>query len=187
MTERPTLETVRLILRPFTLADAPEVQRLTSDREIASTTLSIAHPYEDGMAERWISSHQAKFEQGTQIHFAITRRTDGAVMGNVLLYLTPAHQRAELGYWIGQPYWNQGYTSEAAEAVLAYAFTTLDLHRVVAEHLTRNPASGRVMEKIGMTHEGTLHHHTQKWGVFEDVAVYGILQTEWANRPAGAC
>ncbi len=183
MTERPMLETARLILRPFTLADAPEVQRLANNREIAATTLSIAHPYEDGMAERWISSHQAKFEQGTQIHFAITRRMDGALLGNILLYLTPRHQQAELGYWIGQPYWNEGYTSEAAEAVLAYAFTVLDLHRVVAHHLTRNPASGRVLQKIGMTYEGTLRQHILKWDVFEDSAVYGILQDEWANRP----
>jgi ribosomal-protein-alanine N-acetyltransferase len=186
MLERPTLETARLILRPFTLADAPEVQRLASDRAIASTTLSIAHPYEAGMAERWISGQQAKFERGTQIHFAITRRADGALLGDILLYPTPAHRRAELGYWLGTPYWGQGYTSEAAAAVLDYAFTVLDLHRVFAEHLTRNPASGRVLQKIGMTYEGTLRHHTLKWDIFEDVAVYGILHDEWlarADRP----
>ncbi len=182
MTERPTLETARLILRPFTLADAPEVQRLAGAREIASTTLNVPHPYEAGMAERWINSHQAAFEQGTQYSFALTRRADDALLGAIGLHHTPAHRHAELGYWIGIPYWNQGYTSEAAEAVLGYAFTVLDLHRVFAEHLTRNPASGRVMQKIGMTHEGTLRQHIQKWGVFEDVAVYGILQEEWAAR-----
>jgi RimJ/RimL family protein N-acetyltransferase len=182
MADRPTLETARLILRPFTLADAPEVQRLASDRAIASTILSIAHPYEDGMAERWISSHQAKWERGAQLHLAITRRADRALLGNVLLYLTAAHRHAELGYWLGRPYWGHGYTSEAAAAMLAYAFTVLDLHRVFAEHMTRNPASGRVLQKIGMTNEGTLRQHTLKWGVFEDVAVYGILRDEWAAR-----
>jgi RimJ/RimL family protein N-acetyltransferase len=179
MPERPTLETARLILRPFTLADAPEVKRLAGDRAIASTTLSIAHPYEVGMAERWISVHQAAFEQGTQYSFAITRRADGALLGAIGLHPNPAHRRAELGYWIGVPYWNQGYTSEAAEAVLGYAFTTLGLHRVFAQHVTRNPASGRVMQKIGMTYEGTLRHHTLKWDVFEDIAIYGILQQDW--------
>jgi len=185
MTERPTLETIRLILRPFTLADAPEVQRLAGDRAIASTTLSIAHPYEDGMAERWISRHQDAFEQGTQYSFAITRRVDGALLGAIGLHPTPAHRHAELGYWIGVPYWNQGYTSEAAAAVLGYAFTVLRLHRVFAKHVTRNPASGRVMQKIGMTYEGTLRGHTLKWDVFEDVAVYGILAGEWAESNNG--
>jgi RimJ/RimL family protein N-acetyltransferase len=184
MTERPTLETERLLLRPFTLADAPAVQRLAGDRDIASTTLSIAHPYEDGMAERWISGLPDKWARGTQLHFALERRADGALLGDVLLYPTFAHRRAELGYWLGKPYWGHGYTSEAAAAVLAYAFTVLDLHRVFAEHMTRNPASGRVLQKIGMTYEGTMRHHTLKWGVFEDVAVYGILRDEWDARAA---
>jgi RimJ/RimL family protein N-acetyltransferase len=179
MPERPTLETARLILRPFTLADAPEVQRLAGDRAIASTTLNIPHPYPAGTAERWISTHQERFELGTQISFAITRRADGALLGAIGLHPTPAHRHAEMGYWIGTPYWNQGYTSEAAAAALGYAFTVMALHRVFAEHLTRNPASGRVMQKIGMSYEGTLRGHTLKWDVFEDVAVYGILRDEW--------
>lgn len=178
-TERPTLETARLILRPFTLADAPDVQRLAGDRAVASTTQNIPHPYEDGMAERWISTHQEAFERGTQISFAITRRADGALLGGIGLHPNPAHRHAEMGYWIGTPYWNQGYTSEAAAAARDYAFTVLDLHRVFARHLTRNPASGRVMQKIGMTYEGTLRQHSLKWDVFEDIAVYGILRDEW--------
>src|SRR5689334_18744528 len=135
MTERPTLETERLILRPFALADAPEVQRLAGDRDVASNTLSLAHTYEDGMTERWIRGLAEKWERGTQLHFALERRTDGALLGDVLLYPTPAHRRAELGYWLGKPYWGHSYTTEAAAAVLAYAFTVLDLHRVFAEHM----------------------------------------------------
>jgi len=61
MKESPTLETTRLILRPFTVADAPDVQRLAGDREIASSTLNVPHPYEDGMAEQWIGTHQEKY------------------------------------------------------------------------------------------------------------------------------
>jgi len=184
MTERPTLETARLILRPFTLADAPAVQRLASDREIAATTMSIAHPYPADGAERWINTHQERFEHGENVFFAITRRADGALLGSIGLGPRPAHQRAEMGYWLGREYWNQGYTSEAAAAVLGYGFTTLGLHRIFAEHMTHNPASGRIMQKIGMTYEGTLRQHMQKWGAFVDVAVYGILREEWAAQSA---
>src|SRR5689334_13878062 len=122
MAERPTLETARLILRPFTLADAPEVARLAADRDIASTTLSIPHPYPEGTAERWIERHQENFEQGHFVNFAIVRRADQALVGAIGLGFHPNDDRAEMGYWVGKPYWNQGYTTEAAEAVLGYGF-----------------------------------------------------------------
>ena len=95
------------------------------------------------------------------------------------LVLRREHNRAELGYWIGVPYWNHGYATEAASTVLRYAFETMDLHRVYAFHFTTNPASGRVLEKIGMTHEGTRRGHTLKWGEYLDNEAYGILRDEW--------
>ena len=82
MERRPTLEADRLILRPFTLADAPDVQRLAGDKAIAATTLNIPHPYEDGVAENWIESHQEKFEKGQLVNFAITLRANGPSIGS---------------------------------------------------------------------------------------------------------
>lgn len=179
MAERPTLETARLILRPFTLADAPEVQRLAGEREVASTTRNIPHPYADGMAEAWIQTHQALFEQGTLVNFAIVQRTDDVLIGGISLHIQAHDAHAELGYWIGKPYWNHGYCTEAAQAVVHYGFAVLELHRLHASYLTRNPASGRVMQKLGMTYEGCLRQHVNKWEVFEDVVVYGILRSEY--------
>ncbi len=182
MKERPTLETARLLLRPFTVADASEVQRLAGDREIAATTLHVPHPYEDGMAEQWIGTHQEKYERGELVNFAIVRRADNALMGTIGLRITPQHAHAELGYWLGTPYWNAGYCTEAAHAVVAYGFEVLGLYRIHASHMTRNPASGRVMQKIGMRYEGCLRQHVNKWEVFEDLAVYGILQSEYVSH-----
>ena len=140
MGQRPTLETQRLVLRPFQLADAPDVQRLAGSRDIASTTLNIPHPYEDGMAEEWISKHQETFEQGRGVTFAITSRSGGQLIGAIsLMGISPGHQ-AELGYWVGTPYWNQGFCSEASRAVVRYSFQVLGLNRIHACHLTRNPA-----------------------------------------------
>jgi ribosomal-protein-alanine N-acetyltransferase len=182
MKERPTLETTRLILRPFTVADAPDVQRLAGDREIASTTLNVPHPYEDGMAEQWIGTHQAKYERGELVNFAIVRRADNALIGAIGLQINQQHTHAELGYWIGKPYWNAGYCTEAAQAVVGYGFEVLGLHRIHASYLTRNPASGRVMQKLGMLNEGCLRQHVNKWEVFEDLAIYGILKSEYVSH-----
>lgn len=167
------------MLRPFEMADAPEVQRLAGDRAIADTTQRIPHPYLEGMAEVWISQHAETFAEGTGVTFAITQKSDGALLGAASLTdLSKSHQAA-LGYWIGKPYWNHGYCTEAAGAVLRYAFLALGLIRVHSCHLRRNPASGRVMQKLSMKHEGCQRQHVEKWGKFEDLELYGILNHEW--------
>jgi [ribosomal protein S5]-alanine N-acetyltransferase len=178
MRELPRLKTERLLLRPFTLADAKDVQRLAGDRDIASTTASIPHPYDDGVAEQWIAMHQQRFEEGTWLNLAITCDPEGALVGALGLRFEPEHDRAELGYWIGKPYWGRGYATEAARALVQYGFDTLGLHRIYARHLTRNPASGRVLQKIGMTHEGHRRQHEKKWGICEDEELYGMLKND---------
>ncbi len=151
MATQPELRTGRLVLRPFTLADAPTVQRLAGDRDIASNTLNVPHPYEDGMAKAWISTHQQQFQDGDLVNFAIVLQRDGALIGAIsLMEINRQHENTELGYWIGKPYWNNGYCTEAARAVVRYGFSVLGLHRIHSVHLGRNPASGRVMKKAGM-------------------------------------
>lgn len=171
----PTLTTGRLVLRPYTLADASEVQRLAGAREIAATTLQMPHPYPDGLAESWIGTHAEAWEARRTLTLAVTLREAGTLIGTVGLALVMEDRRAEMGYWIGVPWWNRGYATEAARAVLDFGFGTLGLHRIMARHLARNPSSGRVMEKLGMTKEGVLRHHVLKWGEFEDLVVYAVL------------
>jgi ribosomal-protein-alanine N-acetyltransferase len=179
MKEIPQLETARLILRPFGNADAADVMRLAGDRAIADTTLNIPHPYKEGMAEEWISKHQDAFDKDQGVTFAITRKSDGILVGAIsLMGMAKGHQ-AELGYWIGKPHWNQGYCTEAGRALLRYAFSDLALVRVHSCHITRNPASGRVMQKIGMQNEGCRRHHVRKWDKTEDLELYGVLKQEW--------
>src|SRR3989441_12132051 len=119
MKERPTLEATRLILRPFTLGDARDVQRLAGDREIASTTLNVPHPYANGMAEQWIGTHQEKYERGELVNFAIGLRVDNALLGAIGLRIDQQHTHAELGYWLGKPYLERGYLTQAAHAAAA--------------------------------------------------------------------
>lgn len=175
----PRLRTDRLLLRPFELADAPDVQRLAGDRSIADTTLNIPHPYEDGMAENWIKGHREKMEKGEVLNLAVTLAETGKLIGAVGLVLDPRFESAELGYWIGRPYWGRGYATEAARAPVHYGFTTLGLNRIQARHMSRNPASGRVMEKLGMKYEGCLRQYVKKWDVFEDMKMYSVLKSEY--------
>ena len=189
MSEIPILITDRLILRPFKLNDAAEVRRLAGDRSIADTTLNVPHPYEDGMAEKWISTHAETFAGRNGVTFAITHAPDDALVGAIgLMGMAKEGHQAELGYWVGRPFWARGYCTEAGRAVLRYAFSDLGLLRVHATHMTRNPASGRVMQKLGMRHEGTRRQHAKKWDKLEDVEIYGILKDDWietTNNPGG--
>ncbi len=179
MKQRPTLHTERLILRPFESSDAGDVQRLAGDFEIADTTLNVPHPYEDGMAEDWIATHQPQFEAGALCAFAITSAETGELIGAIGLRINANFNRAELGYWIGRPYWNNGYCTEAAHAMLEYGFIELGLNRIYATHLTRNPASGQVLRKVGMAYEGRARQHVKKWDTYEDLELYSILASEW--------
>ncbi len=88
------------------------------------------------------------------------------------------HRHAELGYWIGVPYWGNGYATEAATAMVKYGFGTLGLHRIFAGHFTNNPASAGVLRKIGMRHEGCQRAHILKWGKFLDLEMYGMLASD---------
>ncbi|MCP4902369.1 MAG: GNAT family N-acetyltransferase [bacterium] len=179
----PRVETERLILRGFEKSDASDAQRLAGDRAIADTTAQIPHPYEDGMAEQWISSHAEDFSNGVAVHFAIELAVTNELIGAIsLMNIDALHSRAELGYWVGKSYWNNGFCTEATRAVVQHAFDVLRLNRVYAQHLTRNPASGAVLVKAGMRREGLLRQHLCKWGVFEDVEVYAILNP---NKPQG--
>jgi [ribosomal protein S5]-alanine N-acetyltransferase len=177
MTVQPVLTTDRLVLRPFCAADARAVQEFVGKREIASTTLNIPHPYEDGMAEAWIAKHEPAWQRGELATFAITEASEGLV-GAIGLVIESAHQRAEAGYWIGLPFWGRGYATEALSALIAFGFTQLNLNRIHASHFTRNPASGRVMVKAGMSYEGCFRQHVLKWGRFEDLSKYAILRSE---------
>lgn len=184
MRTAPPLLTERLVLRSFTLEDAPDIQRLAGDYDIAKMLIAMPHPYEDGMAEEFLHKSAEAFKKGESLNFAITHKTDKHFIGGVELRLDKENESGELGYWIAKPYWNSGYATEAARAVIAYGFEVLKLNRIHAFHFKRNPASGRVLEKIGMQYEGCARQHIKKWGNFEDRIGYGILKVDFDPKVA---
>lgn len=184
MKQMPVLTTERLILRLFTLKDCKTVQTLAGEKDIAKTTLTIPHPYKDGMAKQWITSHKKKFVKGELVCLAITEKDDKNVIGAISLTVNTKHNRAELGYWVGKKYWRKGYCTEAAHAIIHYGFHSLKLNRIYATHFILNKASGRVMQKVGMIREGLLKQHVLKWGTYIDLVQYGILQDDY-NKARG--
>ena len=178
------IRTDRLLLRPLEMSDAPAIQLLAGDRDVATTTRDIPHPYEDGMAEKWIKSCEKKTVSGELINFAITLNADSSFLGAIGIHPDDTGSQVELGYWVGKPYWNQGYATEAVTAVVRHCFTNLELDRVYAAHFTRNPSSGRVMQKAGMLYEGSQLGPTVKWGIVENLELYGVTRTQFEQRPS---
>lgn len=178
----PTIEAERLVLRPIQPEDAGDIQRLAGEFAIADTTLNMPHPYEEGMAEEWIARQQKSIASGETINWGIRLRETDELIGVISLeQISLRHRNAVTGYWIATGHWGRGYATEALKAVLGFAFETLDLNKVHCEHFTRNPASGRVMRKAGMRHEGTRRAHVERWGKFEDLELYGILKSDWST------
>jgi [ribosomal protein S5]-alanine N-acetyltransferase len=176
----PTLTTTRLTLRPFTLEDAPRVQELAGDARLSTTTLNVPHPYPDGAAEVWISMHSAFALNGTEFAWAITLLESNELLGALSLMpkISVHSNSAELGYWLGVPYWGAGLMTEAVQAVINWGFETLELHCIFARAFTRNPASARVMKKAGMRFEGISRGRMLKDNVYEDLTNYSILRTD---------
>jgi RimJ/RimL family protein N-acetyltransferase len=179
--KEPVLETTRLVLRPLQLDDAPMLAKLAGRREIADTTLSIPHPYSQEQARKWLETQIRPGGTSHEIVFAITLKENGHLIGTMgLREIDQEHSQAELGFWVGVEFWRKGYATEASAAVLRYGFEELKLNRIYAHYMTRNPASGRVLEKIGMKREGLLRQRVKKWGVFEDVILLAILREDRA-------
>jgi len=170
---QPTLHTARLALRPFTLDDAADLQRLAGNPEISNTSIWFSL----GSEKQWIGEHPAWFKDGAAIHYAVT--IDAVLCGYLGLSLSLVHRFGDLGFWIDPQQWNKGYATDACTALLIYGFSAFDLHRITAGHFSRNSASGRVMQKLGMAHEGTLRQHIFKDAHFEDLEIYGLLADEW--------
>lgn len=178
---QPVLETARLQLRATQPSDARRIQELAGAREIADTTLLIPHPYTDGLAEKWIDTLARDWKDARLAGYAIVPRETEVMVGVIALKLDPEYARAELGYWIGVPFWGMGYATEAGRAILRFGFDELRLNRIFAFHFSRNPRSGRVLEKLGFRHEGCLREHVKRWDRFEDLECRAILRRDWSG------
>jgi ribosomal-protein-alanine N-acetyltransferase len=173
--KQPDLTTDRLLLRAFKLSDAIEVQKLSGNYNVSKTTLNIPYPYKSGMAETWIGTHLENWNNRTVLTYAIISIQTNQLLGAIGLVKIDGLQ-GELGYWLGEPYWDKGYGTEAAKAIIQFSFEKLRLRLITAEHLISNPASGKVMQKAGMYHVETTKK-PDRYGKLADLDIYEIRKT----------
>ncbi|TDC22594.1 GNAT family N-acetyltransferase [Kribbella albertanoniae] len=173
----PTLTTDRLRLRPFEDTDASGLFALHSDAAVLRYWDSPAWS-EPARAERFIAACRQMADEGTGARLAV--ESDSTFLGwcSVTRW-NPEFRSAALGYCYNEAAWGHGYGTEAARALLGWAFDAMDLNRVQAEADTRNAASGRVLEKLGFVREGTLREDCVVNGEVSDSWVYGLLRREW--------
>ncbi len=180
MTEPTELRTERLLLRPHSLTDVNDVYAYAKD-ETWGRFLSVPVPYAYRDAEEFVARVVLRDWDKTP-SFAIT--LDEEVIGGIGLEVNSESAIGSLQYSLARSHWNKGLMTEAAQAVTDWGFETFDLARVFSWADVRNTGSWGVMEKLGMTREGTLRGHHVIRGERIDFYYYGILRDEWAQRRA---
>ena len=177
-----TLHTPRLTLRFLRQADGPALFAMFSHPEVARYMSEPAWTA-PSQADQYLISAQEGYRTGEVLQLGIERQADQALVGVAdLFHLHPTSRRGEIGYALGRPYWGKGYMHEALQALVRYAFETLDLNRLEADIDPRNSASAKSLERLGFRKEG---HMPERWIVGDEVSDtdwYGLLRGEWRKR-----
>lgn len=180
------LETKRLLLKPYEQEFADAIYSVVSQAEIADTMITIPHPYPKTLVNKWIAYLQLSAKQGTAFEFAVFLKEDPEkYIGNCgLVSISSSHQKAEIAYFIDKNEWGKGYATEVASFMLSYGFEVLGLERIYGHCMSRNPASRKVMEKVGLQFEGTLRHDIKKGEDFEDLDLLGMTRFDYEKLNA---
>jgi RimJ/RimL family protein N-acetyltransferase len=173
------LTTERLRLSALTEADIPLIVRYANNNNVARYTANIPHPYGEKDAVFWLNMAAEGLKGKNHFIFALRDKETSAFMGGMGLRVHTGFNRAELGYWLAEPFWGQGFTTEAATAVIRFGFEELKLRKIKARHIVINGGSGKVMLRNGMQQEGLLRQEMARDGGVHDVKVYGLLAEEF--------
>lgn len=175
------LLTRRLRLRPPDLRDAPVIAALAGDRDVAATTARIPHPYTEDDARQLIGTvlGQSAKDDYFEVVRAIVVVETGTLAGMTGARVTRPHRHAEIGYWIGKPYWGNGYASEAVEGLLGMLLSEVpEIEKYFGRVFAGNPRSSRILERLGFRLEGTLRSQFMKEGELKDMEFWGALAGE---------
>lgn len=181
MPNSPTITTPRLLLRQSQMEDVPYIVKYADNQNISDKVLNLPYPYLEEHAHGWIKMAAVGFESKVNYIFAIHHLEKDHFIGGIGLHLDESKTNAELGYWIAEPFWNMGIASEAGKAILQFGFENLGLQKIYASHFLFNPASERVLQKIGMQFQKVLMEHHMKNGKLEDVGYYELTLKNWES------
>ena len=152
----PTLYTPRLILRKIEVEDLSALVKYANNKKISDHIVNIPYPYREPDAAFRISFVVQGFKQKVRYVFAIIHKERGELIGEISLHLLDQqNQHAQLAYWVGEPFWNQGIATEAAQAITRFGFEQLDMALIYADCHPDNSASEKVMRNIGMIQQAT--------------------------------
>ncbi|OOR20574.1 GNAT family N-acetyltransferase [Bacillus cereus] len=172
------LESERLCIEPFNNDDAFRIKELANDKELADI-LGLPHPYELKFAQEWVDMQPELIRRGVEYPLAIIFKESSEIVGTITLRIDKGNNRGELGYWIGQDYWGQGFATEAVNRMIHFGFIEIGLNKIWASAISKNRSSIKVLEKSGLRKEGTLRQNRLLLNTYEDVDVYGLLKTEY--------
>ena len=175
----PSLQTARLLLRPFAESDAEAIYALQSNARVLRYWDSPPWT-ERSRADGFIAACRKMEEDESGARFAIETRDESAFVGWCSMFRwNPVYRSLGIGYCFDEPAWGKGYATEAVRSMLQWAYGTLDLNRVEAELDTRNAASARVLEKLGFEREGLRREDCIVSGEVSDSWIYGLLRRDW--------
>lgn len=167
-----------MVIRKLGVGDAADIFAISRNPAVSRYVLWDTHKSIID-SRSMIRGVQRAYRLGEPASLAIELKETGRVIGTIsFIWIEYEHGSAELGYSLGQPYWGNGYMTEALDAMLDFAFDTLHLNRVEAQFDVRNAASGRVMQKVGMKKEGVLRQRMYNKGEYIDVEIWSILASE---------
>ncbi|GAB4357348.1 MAG: GNAT family N-acetyltransferase [Kiloniellaceae bacterium] len=180
-----SLETDRLVLRPFAPEDAAAVPAFAGRWEVAHMTARIPHPYPADAAAVWIAGHAAARAEGSEFTFAVTLKEGGEVIGAASLRRSEPGN-FELGYVLAPEAWGRGLATEAARALVVYGFEKLGAEALTSGHFTDNPASGRVLEKAGFRANGIARQWSEARQEFVDSNRFLLTRRTWEGARQAA-
>lgn len=175
----PSLFTARLHLRAMNAGDVSNIQYHINTEAVCNNLSYTPHPYTMEMAENWMRNVNAGMANGNCRYWSMCDRSNEQFIGSMGLSLYRDQEGAEMHYWLGEPFWNNGYCTEAAKRVIIYVFEDLKLHRLQITHRENNIGSRRVIEKCGFVREGCMRDYLKRFGKFENVISYSMLNGEF--------
>jgi ribosomal-protein-alanine N-acetyltransferase len=176
----PMIETQGLILRKIEMNDANRMfEYIFSDHRVMDNLIKGPHQSITETINR-LTEITNQYVSEKFCYWGIVVKETGELIGTIDLFnINEDTENCEVGYNIGFNWWNKGYGTEALHAVVEFAFRIMDIHKISATHNIDNPASGKIMLKVGMKREGIIRHMIRKNNQYKDCGIYGILQQEY--------